>query len=100
MTALAVQAGGHRVALPLAAVEEVVEAAALTPEGRLDVHGVELPVVDLSEHLGLPPRPLRVRDHFVLLRSGADRLALRVDHAEELVEVAPDELLSIDALRP
>jgi purine-binding chemotaxis protein CheW len=58
--------------------------------GLVDLRGELLPVLDLRRRFGLPPRPLRASDHFVVVQAGPRRLGLWVDRAEDFQHV-PDE---------
>lgn len=76
-----------RVALPLAVVERVVQAAALSylpgaPEivlGVLELPGRLVPVIDLRCRFGLPPRDLVPSDHILIARTRKRSLALVAD---------------------
>ena len=63
-----------------------------TLEGVINVRGVIVPVLNLRARLGLPPRPLEVTDHLILVESGGARAAIRVDRALELVRVDVPEI--------
>ena len=70
-----------RVAFPLAGVDRVIRAVAITPIpgsapcllGVVDVHGTVVPVYDTRRLLGLPPRALRASDHILLTRGAGGR---------------------------
>lgn len=98
---------GHRYALPLEDVCELVRAVRLTPlprapsvvEGLLNLRGELLPVLDMRRRFRLPARPLSSADHLVVAQAGPRRVSLRVDRAEGLLsleagqwDMAPGEL--------
>jgi purine-binding chemotaxis protein CheW len=95
MRLLTFRLDGRRFALPAADVQEVVRAVRLAPlpalpgvvEGALDLRGVVVPVFDLRARFALPARALRAADQLVVARAGRRLAAVRVDEAEELVEV-------------
>jgi purine-binding chemotaxis protein CheW len=91
---------GHRYALPMGDVRELLRAARLTPlprapavvEGLLDLRGELLPVLDMRRRFRLPVRPLASSDHLVVAQAGPRRVALRVDRAEGLLALEPGQL--------
>jgi purine-binding chemotaxis protein CheW len=101
VSVLVVEVAHHRLALLADAVDEVQPAALPTPlpgapevvEGLLDVRGEAVPVVEVRRRLGLLARPPELTDCLVLLRTGRNRLALRVDEAVSLADVERDQLL-------
>ena len=85
-----------RVAFPADAVQAIHRAVLVAPlpgapsviEGVVHVRGEPVPVLDLAERLALPPRPVLSPDeHLVLLAAGGRTVAVRVDEAEELIEL-------------
>lgn len=88
-----------RVALPVEAVDRVVRAVQVQAVaagagcllGAIDVAGEILPVYDLRRLLGLPGRPVRATDRFVLTRAPL-RCALRVDAVLGTIEAPGIEL--------
>ena len=98
---------GQRYALRLDAVERVIRAAAVTPVpetpafvlGLVNMAGQLLPVFSLRRCLGLPDRPIRPEDQFVIVRTSRLTLALVVDEVQELSAledaqtVAPGDVL-------
>lgn len=83
---------GQRYALRLHEVERVIRAVAVTPVpetssfilGLINLAGRLLPVVSLRCGLGLPDRPVRPDDQFVITRTSRLTLALVVDQVEAL----------------
>lgn len=88
----------QRYAIAASAVERVVRMVYVTPLpaapdivlGVIDVRGRTIPVVDMRRRLGLPLRAPRVSDHLVIVTTPRRRLALPVDEASGLIEVAAD----------
>ncbi len=74
-------------------VLEVLRAATLTPmpnvpraiEGLLNLRGRAVPVLNTRAMFGFPEQAMRHSDHLVLLRSGDQPVALRVDRALDLI---------------
>ena len=91
---------GHRYALPMEDVRELVRAVRLTPlprapavvEGLLNLRGELLPVLDMRRRFRLPARPLSSSDHLVVARAGHRSVALRVDRAEGLLSLEEGQL--------
>lgn len=87
---------GHRCAVPASDVHLVTGAVTVHPLpgappvvfGVINVRGDIVPVVDVRARLGLTPRPVRVSDHFVLIKQGGRLLAIAVDRVLGL-ESAP-----------
>ena len=95
-------------ALPLASVERVVRAAAVSPLpgapaailGMLVVHGEVVAVANMRERFGLPARALAPDDHLVIARTPRRRLAIVVDAAHEVVQCDGDEVLASERVVP
>ena len=81
----------------------VIGAVAITPlagappvvEGIVNVRGDVVPVFGIRARFGLPPVPVRRSDQLLLARTADRTVALRVDRALAIVEVAPGELTEI-----
>lgn len=81
----------------------VVRAVSITPlagapaaiEGIVNVRGDIVPVFGIRERFGLPAMPVRVSDQLLLARAGGRTVALRVDRALTIIDVAPDDLEEI-----
>ncbi len=99
---------GRRYALPLRAAERAVRAAEPTPLpdapdvilGVIDVQGEVVPVLNVRKRFGAPEREIEVADQFLLADTGARRVALWVDAAEEVVELSEEELTPIQEIAP
>jgi purine-binding chemotaxis protein CheW len=87
-------------AVPLSEVREVLPAvlpirpphAPAILEGLINLRGSIVPILDLRYRLGLPPRPLRPSDHFVVVSAGLCDVALRVDRALTTITVEPADI--------
>lgn len=81
----------------------VVRAVAITPlagappvvEGIVNVRGDIVPVFDVRARFGLASLPVRRSDQLLLARASGRTVALRVDRALGIVEVAPEDLKEI-----
>ena len=97
-----------RIALPMSSVEEIVRAVALTPlpsappiiEGAVNLRGVLLPVIDLRARLKLPSRPIDPADYLIVLRLPGRRAVVRVDDADEVVEIEDAVIATPSSLTP
>jgi len=84
----------QRYALPLAAVERVVRAVAVTPVpkapaivlGVIDLQGRIIPVLHLRRKFQRPERPIQLDDQFVIVRTWQRTVALAVDQSEGVIE--------------
>ncbi|MCY1040358.1 chemotaxis protein CheW [Corallococcus sp. bb12-1] len=89
----------QRYGLPVQDVRELVRAARLTHlpqapdvvEGLLNLRGELIAVLDLRRRFRHPAHPLSPMDHFIIATTGQRPVALRVDRAEGLRVIAPDE---------
>lgn len=96
MDILVCQLAGQRLGLRLADVQEVARAvsqrelprAPRVVEGVIDVRGTMVPVLDLRAHLGLPPKPVELGDHLVLVHLGPRTMAIRVDQTMDIMKAA------------
>jgi purine-binding chemotaxis protein CheW len=95
----------QRYGLQLSRVERVVRAVQVTglpqsPEvvlGVIDVQGQVVPVFSLRKRFGLPERPIRITDQFVLARTVRRNVALVADVASGVFEQAAGDV--IDSVR-
>ena len=95
-----------RYALPLIAVERIVQAAQITPLpgaphtvlGVLNVQGSVLPVFSLRRRFGLPERAVDVDDQFLIARTAHRRVALVIDAAQEVIEHPPAAIVDTQRL--
>ena len=85
--------GGLNCALPLEDVQEITAMVWVTPLpvagsnllGVIDCHGTPCPVVDVRHLLNLPGVPIEPEQHLVVLRLGAELLAIPCDRAETVL---------------
>lgn len=104
---VAFQLDAQHHALPLASVERVVHAVAVTPLpgappavlGAIDVAGNVVPVYSLRRRLQLPERPLQPSDQFLLVQTGRRPLALVVDQVQGVIE-CEEPVVPADRLAP
>ena len=102
MDVLSFEVDGHRYALPVSCVREVLRATAIVPlpkappvvQGIINIRGELVAVLDLRVRFGAARRPLQADEHFVVAQAGTRTVALRADRAVGLLQV--DEA----ALRP
>jgi purine-binding chemotaxis protein CheW len=86
----------QRFAVPLSIVNEVTRAVAVralpgapaVTLGIIDVRGELVPVLDLRGRFRLAPRSLDPGDHFIILQAGARRVAMHVDRALDVTQLA------------
>ena len=79
-------------------VREVLRAVALSQipqapsslEGVLNLRGRIVPVLDVRKLLGIEAKYLHHADHLLVLQTGADCVAIRVDHAIDLMRLSVD----------
>lgn len=97
---LIAEVGGQRFGLLAADVQELVRAvtivavphAAANLEGLINLRGRIIPVLDLHALLGLTTKSLQYTDHLIVARIEERVVALRVDHALELIHVNDSDL--------
>ena len=97
---LAFELGGQRCAIRAAGVQRVLRAVAVLPlpgappivSGIVNVQGTIVPVLDIRQKLGLPPRPLRHTDRLVLISQSERLLAIPVDRVAGLERVAARDM--------
>lgn len=95
-----------RLALPVDSVVRVVHACEVTPLsdtpvqvlGAINLQGAITPVLDLRHRLRLQPRPIRVDDQLLIVRTGERDLAIVVDDADGVHEFAPERIVTADAV--
>jgi purine-binding chemotaxis protein CheW len=98
----------YRIALAASAVREVVRAVAISPlphappviEGVINARGALVPVFDLRQRFGLPPRPLSPDQHLIFAFAGPRVVALRVDRAADFLTVAEADIESATRIAP
>ena len=98
--------GGVRVAFPLADIDRVLRAVAVSPVagapdcvlGLVEIAGEAVRVYDMRSLLGLPPRAVQPADRMVLTQ-GPARLAFIVDEVFGLADAEPVEPIPSFALQ-
>ena len=108
MLILSFQLAGESYGLNARDVQAVAQAVAVVPlsgapglvEGVIDVHGTVTPVLDVRRRFGHPTVDVDPSHHFILARAGNRDVAFHVDHATELVSVAPEAITAGDGVMP
>jgi purine-binding chemotaxis protein CheW len=98
----------YRYALPLAAVERVVRAVAITgvPEapraiaGVVNMRGEIVPVVNLRRRFGLPERAMKLSDQLIVARTAQRTFALMADEVTGVVDCGDQDILATDSIMP
>jgi purine-binding chemotaxis protein CheW len=98
---------GVRYGLPVADVREIVRAVLPVPlpgapgviEGVVNLRGRVVPVLDLRRRFRLPARPIEPTDHLIIAHAAGRLVALRVDRAVELAQVAEGDVQDVAAAR-
>ena len=99
---------GQRYALGLQAVDRVIRAVAVTPVpetpafvlGVINLAGQLLPAISLRRCLGLPERPVRPEDQFMITRTAGLTLALVVDEVQALRPLVSGQAVSPEEVLP
>ncbi len=102
MQILAVRVRGERFGLPAENVVEIFRAVAVSPlpgspaviSGVINIRGDTVVVIDPAVRFGGLEAPVKPEDNFVLVKTASRAVALRVEIAEELIEVDDDVLTS------
>lgn len=97
---LAFELSGHGYGIPLADVERLWRAVAVTPlpkapaivEGIINVQGTVVPVLDMRARFRLPAKSAHSSDHLIVARAGPRRVALRVDRALDIMAIDGDAI--------
>lgn len=111
--AVSFRAGGRHMALPMAAIGEIIRLPALEHSvladdrclGRVQLRGCPVPVIDFARFLGLPPRAGAPADgaedprRVLVLRRDDAYLGLLVDEVDSIVAFLDGQLLPMPALQ-
>lgn len=108
MTLLIFVLGDREYAVRAGLVREVVRAVAISSlptapeviEGVVNWRGQIVPVLDIRARFRLPARRLHPDQHFIVADAGARTVALRVDHAADLIEVSEEAIESAQRAAP
>ncbi|MEO5904487.1 MAG: chemotaxis protein CheW [Gemmatimonadaceae bacterium] len=92
---------GSRFGIPASSVVELIRAVAVSPlpgapkgvSGIINVRGDLIAVIDPAVVFGRPETPVRPSDNFVIVSLPSRMVALRVESADELIEI-PDADIS------
>lgn len=98
----------QRYALPLAAVERVVQAVEIVPLpkapqivlGVVNVQGQILPVVNIRRRFRLPERELRLSDHCLIAHTTKRMVALVVDEVSGVLEPVDQAMTAAEQILP
>jgi purine-binding chemotaxis protein CheW len=98
---------GQRYGLRASAVREItwavqtVSVPASLPhvEGALDYRGEIVAALDVRRRFGLPSRPIALADHLIIA-AGGRTVALRVDRAVEVAEIADGDVAPVTGTLP
>ncbi|MGH8442509.1 MAG: chemotaxis protein CheW [Nevskiaceae bacterium] len=99
---------GQRYALPLAVVERIVRAVAVTPLpgapavvlGAIDLAGRILPLLNLRRRFRLPEREIEPANQFVIAHTARRAVALAIDEAETVSTHDPSDIVRSDRIAP
>ena len=99
---------GQRYGLAAAAVREITWAVATVNvpaslphvEGALDYRGEIVAALDVRRRFGLPTRPIALADHLIVAAAGGRTVALRVDRAVEVAEIAAGDVTPVSGTLP
>ena len=108
MEALLFDVGDKRFGVQLRNVREVVRAVKLSPlpqapdivEGLLNLRGRILPVIDVRRLFSLDSRKIRHTDYFIVVATDERTLALHVDVAIDLVQLAGCDVQAASTVLP
>lgn len=103
---LVLRLDGRSLGIELAWVRELLRTVRVTPipgapqgvEGIIDAGGELIPVLDLRSRFGLPDRPVHLSDLLAVLELPGRRVAVRVSAADEVLELAPEDLRELRPL--
>jgi purine-binding chemotaxis protein CheW len=95
MQVVVVRVRGETFGLPAQHVVEIIRAVAVSPlpgsppviSGVINVRGVTVVVIDPAVRFGKPEMPVKPDDNFVLVATATRTIAVRVELAEDLVDI-------------
>lgn len=98
----------RRFGLAARLVQEVTRAVWVAPlpkappiiEGVINVRGTLVPVLDIRQRFGVPPRALTPEQHLIIARAGPRIVALRVDRALDILVVAEEAIETAAQVAP
>jgi len=94
--------GAQRYAVPVAVVQRIVRAVAVTPLpkapiivlGVIDLEGQVLPVLNIRRRIGLPDQDIRLTDQFLIVQTVQRAVVLVIDEAQGVIERPSAEIVS------
>ncbi|HXV17242.1 MAG TPA: chemotaxis protein CheW [Gemmatimonadaceae bacterium] len=95
MQVVVVRVRGETFGLPAQHVVEIIRAVAVSPlpgspaviSGVINVRGTTVVVIDPAVRFGKPETPVKPDDNFVLVATATRTIAVRVEIAEDLIEI-------------
>jgi purine-binding chemotaxis protein CheW len=95
MQVVVIRVRGETFGLPAQHVVEIIRAVAVSPlpgsppviSGVINVRGVTVVVIDPAVRFGKPEMPVKPDDNFVLVATATRTIAVRVELAEDLVDI-------------
>ncbi len=101
MQVISVRVRGETFGLPAKNVVEIIRAVAVNPlpgspaviSGVINVRGATVVVIDPAVRFGKPEAAVKPDDNFVLVATATRTIAVRVDVAEDLIDI-DDEMLT------
>lgn len=108
MRVLGYRLGDSRFGLPAETVLRVIRAVEVTPVpgfpscalGVINVQGQVMPVISMRKIFGLPDKPVRLSDRFVIALAGKRSVVLVTDDVENLFEMALDTIADSNKILP
>ncbi len=103
-----VRVRGEAYGLPAAGVLEIVRAVAISPlpgsppviSGVINVRGETVVVIDPAVRFGNAEKPVKPDDNFVLIKTATRTIAVRVDIADDLLEIDDDVMTKAQSASP
>ena len=108
MQVIAVRVRGEIFGLPARNVTEIIRAVAVSPlpgspaviSGVINVRGSTVVVIDPAVRFGKPETPVKPDDNFVLVTTAARQIAVRVDIAEDIIDIDDDTFTAAKSASP
>lgn len=100
--------GDDRFGLPADTVVRIIRAVEVTPVpgfpgsvlGVINVQGQVMPVISMRRKFGLPDKPVRLSDNFIIARAGTRPVVLVVDKVDKLFDLAPGAVSDSGGILP
>ncbi len=105
---LMVRVRGDSYGIPSAEVVEIIRAVAVSPlpgsptviSGIINLRGEMVVVIDPAVRFGMPDKPVTPDDNFVIVKTPKRVIAVRVDTAEDLLDIDDEVLTAATAASP